>query len=113
MLPLNKKQPHSWRDALKFVGSCPVCHREYDPEAARLFAKNNNANMVHINCGHCKSAMMFMIMVLGQGLSSVGMLTDLSFDDARKLYGAEAMTLDEVLEGYQFINNNQFLSKLI
>lgn len=107
MLPLNKKQPATWQDAMKFVGRCPICNAEYPVESAKLFARKDSANMVHINCSKCGSAVMFMIMVIGHGLSSVGMVTDLSFEDAKRLYGADEITLDEALAAYSDIRNNK------
>jgi len=109
MLPVNKKQPSSWQDALKFVGRCPICNAEYKAEEAKLFAKKESANLVHVNCCQCKSSVVFMIMLLGQGLSSVGMVTDLSFEDAKRLYGADEITLDEALDAYDYIQNNQLI----
>lgn len=89
------------------MGKCPICSAEYKTENAKLFAKKDSANLVHVNCGTCRSSMMFMIMLMGQGLSSVGMLTDLSFEDAQRLHTAKEITLDEALDGFTFIQNNQ------
>lgn len=94
---------------MKIVGKCPICSAEYKTEHARLFAKKESANLVHICCGKCQSSMLFMIMIMGQGLSSVGMVTDLSFEDASRLYSAREITLDEVLEGHDLINTDQFI----
>ena len=47
---------------------------------------------------------MAMIVMLGQGLSSVGMITDLSFADVERLHRVEPISLDEALEGVRFIH---------
>jgi len=110
MFPANKKQPSTWQDALKLVGRCPICNAEYAMGSAKLFAKKDSASLVHVNCTKCQSAVMFMIMIMGQGLSSVGMITDLSFEDAKRLYGSEEITLDEALAAYTDIKNNKIFN---
>ncbi len=105
MQPAPQKRPESWEKALKFMGRCPICDKEYKKESARLFAQRQSANLVHINCVYCRSSLIAMIMVLGQGLSSVGMVTDLSFEDARRLHNVEPISLDEILEGYNFFSS--------
>ena len=96
----------SWLEALKFIGHCPICNERYETEKARLFAKRDAANLVHIICGKCASNFIAMIVTMGQGLSSVGMVTDLSFEDAQKLYKTAPLTVDEIISGYQNIQKN-------
>ena len=48
---------------------------------------------------------MAMIVMLGQGLSSVGMITDLSYADVERLHRSEAISLDEALEGVRFVHS--------
>lgn len=94
----SKKSSEFWREALKFIGRCPVCDKNYKAETARLFAKKESVNMVHIACGSCGSALIAMITAMGQGMSSVGMVTDLTFEDAQKLYSRDPITLDQALD---------------
>lgn len=101
MLAKNNK-PDSWLEALKFIGHCPICNQRYEENRAKLFAKRETANLVHITCGKCASNFIAMIVMLGQGLSSVGMVTDLSFEDAQKMYKTAPITVDEIIGGYQF-----------
>jgi len=111
MPPSNNSE--SWREALKFINRCPICATSYKEEAARLFAKSETASLVHLTCPNCQSYFVAMIVVVGQGLSSVGMVTDLSFEDARRLYAAPAITTDELIEGYTELNNTFFLQSLL
>lgn len=105
-------QPEPWQAALKFIGKCPLCGVAYNTATAKLFAKKDGANLVHLTCGKCKSAFMAMIMTFGQGISSVGMVTDLSFEDAKKMYSIEPLTINEVIEGYQFLQKENFINYL-
>ncbi len=93
-------------EALKFIGHCPICNTRYEHDRAKLFAQRDAANLIHITCGKCASNFIAMIVMMGQGLSSVGMVTDLSFDDAKQLYKTAPITVDEIISGYQFFQKN-------
>ena len=97
-----------WREALKMMSRCPICTVEYTPDAAKLFAKNETASLVHIACASCGSGFVAMIVILVQGLSSVGMVTDLTFADVERLHKAEPITIDEVIEAYEEIQKIGF-----
>jgi hypothetical protein len=105
--------PESWREALKFINRCPICSATYELEKARLFAESDVAHLVHFTCAKCQSYFVAMVVVVGRGLSSVGMITDLSFDDVSKLYRTSPLTTDEVIEGYETVHSNTFLHSLI
>src|SRR3989339_630404 len=102
MLPNNGK-PDSWRKTLKLISRCPVCNHDYQSEAAKLFASGGEAKFVHFTCGNCSSHFMAMVMTVAKGVSTVGMITDLSFDDLQKLHKISPLSIDEAIEGHQFI----------
>ena len=108
-----KKSSDSWREALKFINHCPICSKAYNPDNAQLFAKNDSASLVHIACGNCQSSFVAMILMLGQGVSSVGMVTDLSLNDAKRLYRSSPLTVDEAIDGYKLIQDEKHFHSLI
>jgi len=108
-----KKRSDSWREALKFINHCPICSQAYNPDNAQLFAKNDTASLVHIACGNCQSSFVAMILMLGQGLSSVGMVSDLNFPDAQRLHKSGPLTVDEAIEGYKLIQDEKYFHSLI
>jgi len=99
-------RPEPWLEALKFIGQCPICKAKYENDKARLFAKKESANLIHITCGACASNFIAMIVTMGQAISSVGVITDLNFEDAKKIYKTHPVSVDEIIEGYQFIKSN-------
>lgn len=111
-MPLPNK-PDSWREALKFINRCPICSALYDTKEAKLFAKNDTATLVHLTCTSCATYFVAMVLVVGQGVSSVGMVTDLSFEDARKIHQMEPVTTDEIIDAHEFIENSLFIHSLI
>ena len=112
MLP---SKPHfdNWREALKIISRCPICSENYHTDEAKLFAKNETASLVHITCHKCQSSFVAMIVMLGQGLSSVGMVTDLNFADVERLHKVVPLTTDEIIEGYQFMSQAEFIKEAV
>jgi hypothetical protein len=107
-MPTPRLQPDSWKQALQFINKCPICSALYDTEKAELFASHDRAYLVHLTCGSCRSYFVAMIIAVGQGLSSVGIVTDLSSADAKRLHGSEPISLDEALEAHAIIHNKSF-----
>jgi hypothetical protein len=111
-MPLPKKSD-SWREALKFINRCPICSSAYDGKEAKLFAKNETATLVHLTCTSCASYFVAMVLLVGQGVSSVGMVTDLSFDDVKRLYQSEPFTTDEIIDAHEQMDQRTFIHSLI
>ncbi len=112
-MQIPQRQPDSWREALQFINKCPICSGIYKASNAELCAKNDSASLVHITCDRCQSYFMAMILQMGQGLSSVGMITDLSFADTKRLYQASPLTVNEMIAGYQAMQQRTFLNDLL
>ncbi|MCX6781928.1 MAG: hypothetical protein NTW66_02315 [Candidatus Magasanikbacteria bacterium] len=103
----------SWQEALKFINKCPVCGVEYVPEKARLFAQNEKANLVHISCKSCHGNFIAMVLVMQGGISTIGMVSDLNFEDAKRLHVLPPVNIDELIEGRKYINNNDLILKIV
>lgn len=101
-----KKQTEPWKSTVKFIGRCPICNAEYRQEAAQFFVEQDSGRLLHITCDKCQSYFVAMVVIAGQGISSVGMVTDLSFADVKRLYRQPIITLDEVIDYHEFLKNN-------
>ncbi len=112
-MQLPQRKPDSWREALQFINKCPICSGVYKAANAELCAKNESASLVHITCERCESYFMAMILQMGQGLSSVGMITDLSFVDTTRLYQAAPLTVNDMIVGYQQMQTGNFFNTLL
>lgn len=98
-----KKQTEPFKSTVKFIGRCPICSAEYKQEAARFFAEQDSSRLLHITCEECQSHFIAMVVIAGQGISSVGMITDLNYEDTLRLYRQPAVTLDEVINYHEFL----------
>ena len=105
----DEKQPEPWQQSLKMISKCPVCGCKYDTKTAKLFLKKSTAQLVHITCNKCEGYFVAMVMTFGHGISTVGMVTDLSFDDMKRMNHEQALEIDDVIVGHQMINNSDFI----
>jgi len=112
----NSKQPFSstsgWQKTLQLINQCPICGQNYDTKATRLFLDKQAIHLVHITCGYCQSYFLAIVMELGRGISTIGVVTDLSFADIKRLHNQGSITIDEAIEGYEFIEQNDFCKLL-
>lgn len=56
---------------------------------------------------------MAMIMAMGQGMSTVGMVTDLNLADAKRLFNQTPLTTDDTIDAFEQMHSEQFLHKLL
>ena len=100
------KNSRSWREALKFIHKCPVCGASYAPECAQVITQKRAANLVHISCDACRGNFVALILATSRGISTIGMVSDLTYDDIGRAYMSEPIGVDELIEGRNFINQN-------
>ena len=112
-MPNSQNPSELWREALKLINRCPICSSLYQPEQAKVFARQAAASLVHLTCSTCQSYFVAMIVVMGHALSSVGIVTDLNFADASRLYRTEPLTTDESIDGYEAIEGSHFIQSLL
>jgi len=104
---------------LSYLLRCPVCGHKYNLEQTRLIDSKEERQigtnlLVHTDCEHCKSSVVFSIAVEGPEVFSVGMVTDLTSNDTKKFKNFQPISPDEVLATHQFLKdfNGDFKSAL-
>lgn len=80
--------------------NCGVCGEKYRSGSARVVGNRNNSLVVHIHCDNCKSAMITIISKnpTGENTMTMGMLTDLDYNEAVRSMNMKAIDADEVLD---------------
>ncbi len=91
-----------------FLQHCPVCHGAYPKESGEVLDKKAGANLLHLTCGKCRQTVLVLVVKTSFGLSSVGMLTDLSFADGLRLQHRGEVSEEELLAFHQLLKTNQF-----
>lgn len=72
---------HYSPEGLRLISKCPLCSEQYQPFQASIVEEKDDAQLVHIKCRRCQSAIVALIVNGQLGLTSVGLITDLSSDD--------------------------------
>lgn len=94
-------------DQLKLMKTCPLCTKEYTKDSVKIVEESIGTQLMHLTCGHCKNAMLAIFVSSNLGMSSVGMLTDLTAYDAKRLHRKEPISEEAVLALHDSINKNQ------
>lgn len=92
---------------IRVVSYCTLCNTQYNPVSARIIEEKEGAHLIHIQCRKCGSSIVALIMAGAMGISSIGLLTDLSSDDAVRIKNGEPVTSDDVLLLYSSLLSEQ------
>ena len=104
----SEKQPKNWQKTLKLINQCPICSKDYNKDTVKRFLDLNSSHLIHLTCNHCQSYFVAMIMEVGKSMSTIGMITDLNYEDTKRLHNKEAISLDETIEASKILKNHNF-----
>jgi hypothetical protein len=96
-------------DGLRLMRHCPLCETEYKFDQIDLIDEDANAHLVHITCTVCTSKMLAIITMSGFGMSSIGMITDLTASDAGRFQSAEPISADDLLDLYEVLQRDRVI----
>ena len=91
------------QEGLALLRTCPMCRHQFDDTAVRVIEERSAMRLMHMSCGECQTAILAMVMASDLGMSTVGVLTDLSANDAERILGTDVFSEDDVLAFYSFI----------
>ncbi len=100
-------------DNLKVISYCPLCNTHYNPNEAKILEEKEGAHLIHIACGKCKSSIVAVIITGGIGVSSVGLITDLTARDVQRFKQSNPISEDDVLTAYELIQGNKLQDFLL
>ncbi len=106
---MEEKFLSAFSDNSTLVSHCPVCNLRYDPLNLHILDENERAHIVHVSCRYCHSAIIAVIIASSLGISSIGLITDLSADDAIRFRQSATISSDDVIEAYQFLHRDRVL----
>jgi len=98
-----RRSPQFSQESLRLISYCPVCDTSYNPMEARVIDERDDQHLMHIRCKKCAHSILALVLVSGTGVSSMGLLTDLTFDDVLKFRSAERITMDDVIAFHHFL----------
>lgn len=95
----------SFGRGIKFVSKCPICQRRYKDDQARILEEKGDAHLVHIECQNCRGSVVALIVRAGPGVSSYGLVTDLTAQDVIKFKDKQAISENDCISIHKFIEN--------
>lgn len=96
----DNQQPNLWNEGMRIVSRCPLCDSRSNAMEARLLGENGDTHLLHIRCRKCANSILALVLISTSGASTVGMVTDLSFDDVMRLRRGRRLTIDDVLAAH-------------
>lgn len=103
------KRAQSLHEGLKLISFCPVCQVGYNPIEARILGERDDSQLLHVQCRNCANAILALVHFSAQGISSLGMVTDLTFDDVVRFRDESFVEADDVLRAHEFLKNDAAL----
>ncbi|MBI4598852.1 hypothetical protein HY734_01495 [Candidatus Uhrbacteria bacterium] len=91
--------PH-WHEGLKLASYCPLCETRYQPAQARVVGNDGETHLLHMRCRKCANAVLALVLVNQAGMTSVGLVTDLTYDDVVRFRTAKRLSTDDVLQAH-------------
>lgn len=96
-------------EGVKLISYCPLCEMSYNPQEARVLGEKDDSHLLHIQCGNCSNAIIALVLISSVGVSSVGMVTDLAFDEVDRFKHAPSVSTDDVIEMHHLLSNENML----
>ncbi len=94
---------HLWNERLKLVSYCPLCETRSRPSEARLVGEDGETHLLHVTCRKCQGSVLALVFVNRVGASSVGVVTDLLYEDVIRFGQTRAVSVDDVLEMHELL----------
>jgi len=82
----------------RLICYCPVCDSSSVRMDARTVRMEGHLRLAHLHCRKCAHGVLALVLVNRVGASSVGVLTDLAYEDALRFQDAPPIALNDVID---------------
>lgn len=87
-----------------FVSRCPFCSSEYDLDGSKVIAEEADSTMVYVTCTDCESSIIAIVAMSGLGIVSLGLVTDMTEADTKRLMKEGAVSSNDLLHLYEMLH---------
>jgi len=94
----------------KIINRCPLCNGSAKKLESRLLDDSGERQTVHLHCRECNGSIIALFLASSLGITSYGLVTDLSFDDVVKFKESGQIKLDDVIRTHENLKSAHFLS---
>ncbi len=84
-------------EGLRLVSYCPLCHLHYNVGDAKILEEHEDTHLMHVVCKRCSSSILVLMLTGELGVSSVGLITDLTSDDVVRFKDQSDIQDDDVI----------------
>ena len=105
---MSSSSTNFWHDGLRIVSYCPLCEAEFNPMEARVLGEEGETHLVHVRCRSCLNAILALVLITKAGVSSVGLVTDLSYEDVIRFKTGAKVSVDDILEVHKLMEKGDF-----
>ena len=95
-----KKQDAAAPEPLRAARYCPFCSARAESVTVRPLGGEGETRLVHVSCRRCRAASLALVLSRGEEERSVGIVTDLSHEDVRRVCRARRVSVDDVIEAH-------------
>jgi len=96
-----KNQNESSPYLASLVSYCPLCNSSFSPSRAAVISEGNDSQLLHVTCKQCASSIVLLLLVGEVGVSSVGLITDLTEHDVTRFKNGATVSSDDLLDLHQ------------
>ena len=101
------------RSQFMIMKECLVCKHKITDKQIKIVSEGDNSYILYLSCTYCDNALVLLASINNIGVGLVGMVSDLTYDDAKRLYNKLPIDEDDLLDAYQIIQNISFNKYLI
>lgn len=98
------QNPYTPQDQLRLISSCPLCHTHYNPWQTRILEERDDAHLIYLQCRKCGSAVVAVVLTGWFGVSSIGVVTDLTSEDVLRFKQSAPISADDVLDVHELLS---------
>ncbi|KKT35000.1 MAG: hypothetical protein UW24_C0017G0009 [Parcubacteria group bacterium GW2011_GWA2_44_12] len=99
-------------DNFRLISYCPLCSKHYDSKQVNVIDENEMYHLVHVVCEHCNSTILALVVTSSVGISSLGIVTDLTPHDVIRFKNSSHITVDDVLNIDTWLSDENFSFKI-
>lgn len=107
-LPAIRKESQ-YQEAILPVSHCPMCEGVCPSESARVLGEGDGRRLTHIRCDRCSNTTISLTQTSSTGTSSVGLITDLDYNEVERFKEAPSVSTDDVIDVHRLLQDSRSL----
>ena len=98
---------------LDHLTKCPLCQKEYGRFNLTVLDQTKEQTRLHLKCDYCESASLVFVVANQNGILSLGMVTDVTKEEARRALDKDPVSQDDVMDVYAYLKQVEKAAELI